>query len=82
MGKKTGHPGKGFLKLMEESLEKYSEDWWTQLHAMMMGDDKNDRKFAMSEFNKIQIKKIPQEQSHTGEISVKWSNGDNDTVSA
>lgn len=34
--------------------------WWTQIEKMMYSKNAGERKFALSEFNKLQVKAMPQ----------------------
>lgn len=75
-----GNPGAGKLKFINEKLDKYSDIWWEQLGKMMTGRDKADRRFAMAEYNKLQCKRMPVENEHSGYLIVKWDNGDNNSL--
>jgi hypothetical protein len=59
-GNKGGNPGYGKQNFIKSNVKKHQEEWWTQIVAMMKGDDKIDRKFALVEFNKLQLKMCPQ----------------------
>lgn len=34
--------------------------WWNQIEKMMQSKNPGERKFALSEFNKLQVKAMPQ----------------------
>lgn len=56
------------------NVERYSPAWWEILMAMLYGESKEDRRFAMAEYNKLQVKTLPtQVTGKDGEpIVVKW----------
>jgi len=66
-GNKGGNPGHGYLSFIKENVEKYGEDWWSIWLIMLKGDDKKDRQIAMTEFNKLQAKMIPQDITSNNE---------------
>jgi hypothetical protein len=57
----SGNPGYGRLELLKTKVSQYSDLWWVEWAKMMKSEKGEDKRFAMSEFNKIQIKMIPQE---------------------
>lgn len=63
----AGNPGYGQLVFISNKVKKYSETWWTQIGAMMESDKLEAKKFALMEFNKIQVKLIPQDITTKGE---------------
>lgn len=63
----SGSKGYGRMLFIQKNIEKYGGLWWDEIGKMMEGESKEDKKFALAEFNKIQIKVIPQEQ--TGEMT-------------
>lgn len=63
----SGNPGYGRLKFVSEKVGKYSEIWWAELGKMMESKELEAKKFAMAEFNKIQVKMIPQDVTSGGE---------------
>jgi len=73
----SGSKGYGQLSLVRENVEKFSDLWWENIVAMMQGESKEDRRYAMTEFNKLQVKMMPQqvENEHSGEINFKWQDG-------
>ena len=56
----AGNPGMGKMKFIREQVEKFSPLWWEEIGNAMQGDDKEMKKFALNEFNKIQVKMVPQ----------------------
>ena len=54
-----------------KNVDKYSQVFWDNLGAMMEGNDKGDRRFAMQEYNKIQVKMIPQDITSDGKALPK-----------
>lgn len=55
----SGSKGYGKQNFIKERVKQYEELWWTIFAEMLSGSDKDDRKFAMGEFNKIQSKMVP-----------------------
>lgn len=62
---KGGNPGYGKLKNLKDNVDKFSPLFWEGLNDMMKGD-KTDKKWAMQEFNKIQLRMIPQDITSGG----------------
>jgi hypothetical protein len=60
-GNKGGSPGHGKMSFVRDMVEKHSELWWIELEKMMRSKNSSDKKFAMSEFNKLQAKMVPQD---------------------
>jgi len=60
-GNKGGSPGYGKLSFIKNKVEKHSKDWWEEWEKMMKNTDKDttNKRFAMTEFNKLQIKLMP-----------------------
>ncbi len=52
----SGHKGFGKMSVIQENYDKYSPVFWKKLGELMEQGDK----WALSEFNKIQVKMIPQ----------------------
>ena len=67
VGNNGGNPGYGQLEYIKKQVEKYSPDWWLMWKALMRGETKEDIKYAMTEFNKLQLKLIPQDITSGGE---------------
>jgi hypothetical protein len=55
-GNKMGYHQYNFIS---EKVAKHSEQWWKEAVRMMTKGDKEEKKFAMSEFNKLQVKMVP-----------------------
>lgn len=55
----AGNPGYGYFQTIRNNLEKVSPKWWAEIVLAMEGDDKEMKKFALSEINKLQAKVIP-----------------------
>lgn len=66
-GNKGGNPGYGNLEFVKLKVNEYSELWWKQWKLMMNSNKIDSKKFAMAEFNKLQIKMIPQKLEGGGE---------------
>jgi hypothetical protein len=56
----AGNPGYGIVKQVKANFDKFSPLFWAELNKMIKSRDINDRKFALSEFNRIQVKMLPQ----------------------
>ena len=71
---KRGNPGYGKLELIRTNVNKMSPVFWKLMTEFSESKSKDDRKFFMQEFNKIQTKMIPTEVGGiNGEpIAVKW----------
>jgi hypothetical protein len=67
-----GNQGYGKNKFVAEMIDRYSATWWTEWELMMTGEDKNDKKFAMAEFNKLQIKAVPQDVNADVNATLQW----------
>ena len=74
MPRKRGNPGRGANTFVKEQLDKFAPAWWDILLAMLEGESKEDRRFAMAELNKLQIKTMPSEVSGLdgAPIEIKW----------
>jgi hypothetical protein len=46
---------------IKEKVFKYADKWWEAWQEMMDSEDKNDRKVALAEYNKLQAKILPTE---------------------
>ena len=56
---KRGNPGYGYFSNIKSNLEKAAPRWWEEIMLALNGQDKDMKKFAMSELNKLQVKVIP-----------------------
>jgi hypothetical protein len=80
MAKNGGaRPGAGRKKLWDQAdiLERVKGiqlRWWEEVEAFLDSRDKNDRKFALTEINKLQTKSLP--TALTGEgggpVQITW----------
>jgi hypothetical protein len=61
-GKRAGAGNKGYAKMeyIKTKVAEYSDMWWEKWEKLMKSKRPDDWKFAMSEFNKLQTKMIPQ----------------------
>ena len=59
-GNNGGNPGYGKMAFIKNNVVKHSQAWWENWEAMMNGNDKDYKKLAMTEFNKLQVKMVPQ----------------------
>lgn len=62
----TGNPGYRKLRMVSEKVDKFSEVWWKKWEEMIDGEDKQSVRVAMTEFNKLQCKMIPQDITSGG----------------
>ena len=75
-GNKGGNPGFGKIEKIKKNYDKYSDVFWRELGKRM----EKGEQWALTEFNKIQVKMIPQNIETDGVIILKWQDGNNDTV--
>jgi hypothetical protein len=84
--KGAGNPGYGKRKNLVARVDKFEPFFWDELEKMITGDDKADRKYAMTEFNKIQLKMIPQDITSGGKeipqpiMNLKYVQQDNSNI--
>jgi hypothetical protein len=73
MGKR-GNPGYGKLTVIREQFEAIQMEWWDEMRKFLHSKSKVDRKFALQELNKVQVKLIPTEVTGAegGPLQVKW----------
>lgn len=55
----TGNPGYGALKLIRDNVKKHCPEWWEQWQVLMKDSKMENKRFAMTEFNKLQAKLMP-----------------------
>jgi hypothetical protein len=74
MARQRGNPGRGKNSFVREQMDKFAPVWWEILLAMLEGESKEDRRFALAELNKLQIKTLPTEVSGLdgAPIEIKW----------
>ena len=60
-GNRGGSPGYGASINLLKKIDKFEDTWWEILEEMIRGDDKQDRRIAFTEYNKLQTKRIPQD---------------------
>lgn len=63
-GNNGGNPGYFKLTFISKNANRVLPTWWTEIKKMMKGKDPTDKRFAMAELNKIQVKMIPQTLSN------------------
>lgn len=66
-GAKLGHPGHGHIQYIKNKVKFYQDVWWKELGSLMQSGNFEEKRFAMNEFNKIQVKMIPQDITSLGE---------------
>ena len=67
----AGNPGYGKLKFLKDKVEQFTPKWWTMWELMIEMGAPEDKRFAMSEFNKLQMKMIPQDIDVAGEVIIQ-----------
>jgi len=67
---KRGNPGYGKLENIRENYDKFSPVFWTLMEEFSKSKSKEDKRFFVQEFNKIQTKMIP----HASRRWWRWSN--------
>ena len=77
----AGNPGYGKMEFIRQKVTEFSPLWWVEWEKMMKGKGKADKRFAMDQFNKLQIKMIPQELGGPGggPIPVQWMSSQSPT---
>lgn len=60
---KRGNPGYGKMQNIRDQVDKFSPLFWSLMEEMAISNRKEDKKFFIQEFNKIQTKMIPQDVS-------------------
>ena len=75
---KPGNPGAGLIKgpkgrksistefALITHIDRFAPKFWEELERMIATGDRDEKKFAMVEFNKIQCKRIPQDITSGG----------------
>ena len=74
IGNKGGNPGAGKLNFVRQQVEKYALKWWNNWEVAIDSDDKQERQFAMTEYNKLQCKMIPQDVKQSGVVKIIIAN--------
>jgi hypothetical protein len=71
---KRGNQGYGKTELIKGNIDKFSPLFWDLMEKFAKSKTKEDQKFFMQEFNKLQAKLIPQQLSGVGDepIQVQW----------
>jgi hypothetical protein len=64
---KRGAPGYGKMKNLKDQVDKFSPLFWQIMEEFGTSKSKEDKKFFIQEFNKIQTKMIPQAIDGDGE---------------
>ncbi len=65
-GNNGGNPGYFKLTFITDKSSKILPKWWTEIEKMLKGKDKEFKKLAIIELNKIQVKMIPQDVTTGG----------------
>jgi hypothetical protein len=77
IGNKGGNPGYGALSFVKERVQKFCPNWWNKWEHIMNNGDKDEVKFAMAEFNKLQVKLMPTTLANDDEkpLIIKFDDG-------
>ena len=57
--KGSGNPGYGKISTVLNKVKEHTPLWWTEWEKMIKHGQWDERKVAMQEFNKLQVKLIP-----------------------
>jgi hypothetical protein len=70
----AGNPGYGKMELIRSNFDKFSPVFWQLMERFSQSKSKDDQRFFLQEFNKIQTKMIPQAISDPsgGPIVIQW----------
>lgn len=81
---KRGNPGYGKSEMIRQNVDKFSPVFWDLMDRFAKSKSKEDQRFFIQEFNKIQVKMIPQTvqgDEDGGPIKVNLTNyGNNPSV--
>jgi hypothetical protein len=71
---KRGNPGYGKSEMIRQNIDKFSPVFWALMDEFAKSKNKEDKRFFIQEFNKIQVKMIPTEVGGVdGEpIQIQW----------
>jgi hypothetical protein len=73
---KRGNPGYGKMENIRQNVDKFSPVFWQLMEEFAKSKRKDDKRFFMQEFNKIQTKMIPQKLAGGDEddapIQIQW----------
>src|SRR5207244_1238486 len=62
----AGNPGIGKMKQLKDNMDKYEPLFWQLMERFGHSRSKEDQRFFVQEFNKLQAKLIPQQLSGEG----------------
>src|SRR5690242_11927818 len=70
----AGNPGIGKMKQLKDNMDKYEPLFWQLMERFGHSRSKEDQRFFVQEFNKLQAKLIPQQLSGEGggPVQVQW----------
>jgi hypothetical protein len=71
---KRGNPGYGKMENIRQNVDKFSPVFWDLMGKFAKSKSKDDQRFFIQEFNKIQTKMIPQQLTgaNDGPVQVQW----------
>jgi hypothetical protein len=58
---KRGNPGYGKMENIRQNVDKFSPVFWQLMEEFAQSKSKDDKRFFITEFNKIQTKMVPTE---------------------
>lgn len=70
----AGRKGLGKEHFVKDQMDKFSPIWWKIILEMLQSDSREDRRFALAELNKLQIKTLPNQLSGLDDkpIEIRW----------
>ena len=54
------------VEQIRKAIKAHTATWWTEIAQMMTSADPGEKRFALSEFNKLQVKALPQQLTGEG----------------
>jgi hypothetical protein len=71
---KRGNPGYGKLEMIRENVDKFSPVFWSLMEKMSKSKSREDQRLFIQEFNKLQVRMIPQQIGGVGDepIQITW----------
>jgi hypothetical protein len=81
---KRGNQGYGKTEMVKENVDKFSPLFWDLMGKFAKSKVKEDQKFFMQEFNKLQAKLIPQQLGGINDepIQIQWQQSKSPTIHA
>lgn len=78
----AGNKGYGKTEMIKQNFDRFSPVFWQLMEEMANSTSKDDKKFFITEFNKIQTKMLPQEIGGVdgGSIRITWESQESPTA--